>query len=164
MERARAAGVAEFLAVGTGDGPPNLDRAIRVAEQHPGVYATVGVHPHDASKASNETIPALRELLHHPKVVAVGEIGLDYHYNLSPPEVQREVFLGQLKLAREVGKPVIIHTREAWTDTVSLIRECPPEAGGVFHCFSGGAAEAREALDLGFHLGFGGVITFPNAE
>lgn len=164
LDRARAAGVTEILAVGTGEGPPKLDSAIRFAEHYEWVHATVGVHPHDASKVTDASVPALRELLHHAKVVALGEIGLDYHYNFSPPEAQREVFWAQLKLAEELGKPVIIHTREAWADTVSLIRECSPEAGGVFHCFSGGPAEAREALDLGFHLGFGGVITFPKAE
>ncbi len=163
IERARAAGVDRMLAIGTGNGPPDLESGIRLADAHPFLYATAGVHPHDASKADTAAFARLPRLLQHPKVVAVGEIGLDYHYNLSPPEVQREVFRRQLALALEAGKPVIIHTREAWADTINALRESGVNRG-VFHCFSGGPEEAREALDMGFHLAFGGVITFPKAE
>ncbi|MFB3826165.1 MAG: TatD family hydrolase [Bryobacteraceae bacterium] len=163
IERARAAGVGRMLAIGAGDGPPDLESALRLAEAMPFVYATVGVHPHDASKADAASFARLSALIEHPKVVALGEIGLDYHYNFSPPEVQREVFRRQLAIAREAGKPVIVHTREAWADTLALLRESDVRRG-VFHCFSGGPVQAREALEMGFHLAFGGVLTFPKAE
>jgi len=100
-------------------------------------------------------------LLSHPKVLAVGEIGLDYHYDFSPRETQCEVFRKQLALAREAGKPVVIHTREAWEDTLRLLQET--EGGGIMHCFSGGPAEAEQALRLGFFISFAGVVTFPKA-
>lgn len=166
IRRALEAGVGCMLAIGTGEGPPDLEAAIRLAEAFPQVWATVGVHPHDARKATPDTWRRMRELLSHPKVVAVGEIGLDYYYDNSPRQTQRAVFLTQLELAAEARKPVIIHTREAWEDTLSLLRThwAPSGLGGVFHCFSGGPAEARQALELGFCLGFGGILTFPKAE
>ena len=163
IARARAAGVAAMLAVGTGSGPPDLEAGLRIAEGHPFVYATVGVHPHDASKATEETFGRLRELAAVAKVAAVGEIGLDYHYDHSPRPLQREVFVRQLEIAAEAGKPVVIHTREAWEDTVALLRGRLP-FGGIMHCFTGDERRAREALDLGLHLAFGGVLTFPKAE
>jgi TatD DNase family protein len=162
IERARAAGVERLLAIGTGTGPPDLEAALRLAGRYPFVYATVGVHPHDAAKATEETFVRLRELAAHPKVVAIGEIGLDYHYDFSPRPVQREVFARQLALAAEARKPIVIHTREAWEDTLAEVRDLPH--GGIMHCFTGDAAQARQALDRGFHLAFGGVITFPKAE
>ncbi len=162
IERAHAAGVETMLAVGTGNGPPDLEAGIRLADGHPQMYASVGVHPHDASKAAPETFERLRELLKHPRVVAIGEIGLDYHYNFSPPEIQREVFARQLEMAREAARPVIIHTREAWPDTLRLIEEARP-ASGIMHCFSGGPEEAAQSLALGFHISFAGVVTFPKA-
>src|SRR5450432_3413283 len=118
LERAAAAGVGRMLAIGTGDGPPELDRAVRIAERYSQIFATVGVHPHDAAKATPETIPQLRELARHPKVVAIGEIGLDYHYDFSPRDIQRRVFIEQLDLAAELSLPISIHTREAWDDTM----------------------------------------------
>jgi TatD DNase family protein len=163
IERARAAGVDRMMAIGTGDGPPDLEAAVRLARQYPFIYATVGVHPHDAAKAKPETFAALEALLHEPKVLAVGEIGLDYHYDFSPRDVQAAVFAEQLKLAGRAGKPVVIHTREAWEDTLRMLRE-QWRGGGIIHCFSGGPAEARQVLELGFHLSFGGVLTFPKAE
>jgi TatD DNase family protein len=159
LERASAAGVEHFLTIGTADGPPVLDVAIRLAERFPNVWATIGVHPHDASKADAHTFDELRALSKHPKVVAIGEIGLDYHYDFSPRERQSEVFLEQLRIAREAGKPVIVHTREAWDDTMAVLN-----GPGVLHCFTGDAHQARQAVDLGFHLGFGGVLTFPKSE
>jgi TatD DNase family protein len=162
IERARAAGVERMLAIGTGDGPPDLEVAVRLAERHPFIYATIGVHPHDASKATEETFARLRELATHPKVLAIGEIGLDYHYHFSPRDVQRSVFERQLALAAETARPIVIHTREAWDDTLAQIRGLPH--GGIMHCFTGDAAQARQALDRGFHLSFGGVLTFPKAE
>ena len=163
IARAREAGVERMLAIGTGDGPPDLEAAVRLARQHSFMYATVGVHPHDAAKATPETLAALESLLSEPKVVALGEIGLDYHYDFSPREVQREMFIAQMEVAGRAGKPIVIHTREAWDDTLRLLRE-HWRGAGVMHCFSGGAVEARQALDLGFHLAFGGVLTFPKAE
>lgn len=165
IERARAAGVSRMVAIGTGDGPPDLEAGIRLAERYSFMDATVGVHPHDAAKASAETWAELASLTAHPKVVAIGEIGLDYHYNFSPPEVQRAVFVRQMEIAREARLPIIIHTREAWEDTVELIRRhWDPAFGGVFHCFSGGPREAEQALELGFHLSFSGIVTFPKAS
>ncbi|WP_321472556.1 TatD family hydrolase [uncultured Paludibaculum sp.] len=164
IERARAAGVELMLAIGTGDGPPDLEAGIRLAEAYPFIYATVGVHPHEAAKVTEETWPALIALTAHPKCVAVGEIGLDYHYDFSPRDVQQRVFVRQMEIARAAGQPIIIHTREAWADTVTLIREhWAVELGGIFHCFSGGPAEAQQALDLGFHVSFSGIVTFPKA-
>lgn len=164
LSRAADAGVTGMLAIGTGDGPPELDRAVALSARYPQVYATVGVHPHDASKATAKTFDDLRALIGEPKVVALGEIGLDFHYNLSTPEVQREVFLEQLKIAREAGKPIVIHTREAWDETMAILREHWAGRPGILHCFTGTPEQAREAIDLGFHLAFGGVMTFPKAE
>ncbi len=163
IARALAAGVSRMMAIGTGGGPPDLEAGIRLAEAHPFIYATVGVHPHDASKAEPATHDRLRELLRHPKVLAMGEIGLDYHYNFSPPETQREVFRQQLLLAAEARKPVVIHTREAWRDTLRILRD-GWRGEGIMHCFTGGPEEVREALDLGLHISFAGVVTFPKAQ
>ncbi len=165
IERALAAGVERMVVIGTGDGPPDLEAGIRLAERHEAIYATVGVHPHDASKATPDTYKRLRELLQHPKVVALGEIGLDYHYDHSPREVQREVFLEQMLIAGEASKPIVIHTREAWEDTLALLEKHWKRTGlgGIMHCFSGGPSEAQRCLDLGFHLSFGGIVTFPKA-
>jgi TatD DNase family protein len=163
VERALAAGVERMIAVGTGKGPPDLEAGIRMAERFPFIFATVGVHPHDASKAAEETFARLEELAEHPKVVAIGEIGLDYHYDFSPREAQRSVFARQLEIAAACGKPIVIHTREAWADTMAAVRPFAP-ARGIMHCFTSGPSEASEALDLGFHLAFGGVLTFPKAE
>ncbi|HLK65847.1 MAG TPA: TatD family hydrolase [Bryobacteraceae bacterium] len=163
IERALAAGIERLMAIGTGDGPPDLRTAVRQAEQYPFIFATIGVHPHDASKATPETFDGLRDLTTHPKVLAIGEIGLDYHYDFSPRDVQRAVFEQQIEIAAESGKPIVIHTREAWEDTISILRT-RWQGGGIMHCFTGDEAQAREALDLGFHLSFGGVVTFPKAE
>ncbi|MCZ2153352.1 MAG: TatD family hydrolase [Bryobacterales bacterium] len=165
VQRALAAGIGMLVSIGTGNGPPDLGAGVRMADAYREVYASVGVHPHDAAKASDETWPELRELARHPKVLLLGEIGLDFHYDHSPRDVQRRVFVKQLELAAELDLPVSIHTREAWRETVELLREVWAGAGrgGVFHCFSGGAAEAAEALGLGFYLGIGGVLTFPKA-
>jgi TatD DNase family protein len=162
IERARAAGVERMMAIGTGDGPPDLETAIRLADRYPFVFATIGVHPHEASKAVPDTFVKLQELAAHPKVLAIGEVGLDYHYDFSPRDVQRKVFERQLEIAAETRKPIVIHTREAWPDTLALLRV--HNRPGIMHCFTGDEQQAREALDLGFHLSFGGVLTFPKAE
>lgn len=165
IERALAAGVTTMLAIGTGEGPPDLEAGLRMCELHPAFLATVGVHPHNASAVREEIYGALRELARRDKVVAIGEIGLDYHYNFSPRDVQLEVFRRHLRIARETGMPIVIHTREAWADTARLLREEWDDAlGGVFHCFTEGPAQAEEALELGFHCGLGGVVTYPKAE
>jgi TatD DNase family protein len=164
IERARAAGVERMMAIGTGEGPPDLEAGIRLAGQHPFIFATVGVHPHDAAKAVPETFDRLAELALNPKVLAVGEIGLDYHYDFSPRETQRQVFMRQLELAARSRKPIVIHTREAWDDTLAAIREHGLPFGGIMHCFTGGPHEAEQALELGFHLSFGGMVTFPKAQ
>ncbi len=163
IARALAAGVDRMMAIGTGDGPPDLEAAIRLADAHPAIYATIGVHPHDAAKATDETFARLSELTRHPKVLAMGEMGLDYHYDFSPRDVQRHVFERQLALAREARKPIVIHTREAWDDTLAILR-ANWTGEGIMHCFTGDERQAREALDLGFYLSFGGVLTFPKAE
>jgi TatD DNase family protein len=171
IERALASGVERMMAIGTGHGPPDLETAIRQAERYPFIVATIGVHPHDASKATPETFARLRELAAHPRVAAIGEIGLDYHYDFSPRDVQRSVFLKQLEIAAEAGKPVVIHSRESWPDTMALVAKvgqalppANPANRGILHCFTGDPQQAREALALGFHLAFGGVLTFPSAE
>jgi TatD DNase family protein len=166
VARARAAGVDLMLAIGTGDGPPDLEAAIRLSEQYEAVYATVGIHPHDARKADAASLDRLAELCGHPKVIALGEIGLDYHYDHSPRETQREVFVNQMQIARQARKPIVIHTREAWEDTMELLGTHwrPGGLGGIMHCFSGDSEQAREALDLGFLVSFAGVVTFRRAE
>jgi len=152
IERALAAGVAAMLVI---DAP-------EFAEPYPFMYATIGVHPHEASKATEETFARMRDLARHPKVLAIGEIGLDYHYDFSPRDVQHRVFDRQLEIAAEFGKPVVIHTREAWADTMAHMPALPH--GGIMHCFTGTVEQAHEAVGRGFHLGIGGVLTFPKAE
>jgi TatD DNase family protein len=163
IERAQAAGVTRILSIGTGDGPPGIDCAVRIAERYECVVASIGVHPHDASKVTGQTYYELRKLARNPKVVAFGEIGLDYHYDFSPREIQREVFSEQLLLATELELPVIIHTREAWDDTIAALTENGPHPG-IMHCFTGTPEQANEALALGLHLAFGGAITFKTAD
>lgn len=165
IARALAAGVEHMLAIGTGEGPPDLEAGLRLAGKHSAFFATVGVHPHDAAKATADDLKRLADLLAHPKVLALGEIGLDYHYDFSPREVQKSAFIQQMEIAASAKKPIVIHTREAWDDTLALIEQhwTPHGIGGIMHCFSGGPAEARRALDLGFYLSFGGIVTFPKA-
>ena len=167
LDRAAEAGVTRMLSIGTGDGPPELDRAVRLAERHEQVHATVGVHPHDAAKMTPHTLDDLQLLAAHDKVVAIGEIGLDYHYDNSPRpvphEVQSEVFIAQLKLAARAGLPVVIHTRDAWPDTMAILRQ-HWHGVGILHCFTGDVAQAREALEMNFCLAYGGVLTFRTAE
>jgi len=165
IERALAAGVEHMMAIGTGNGPPDLEAGLRLAEKHPAFFATVGVHPHDAAKAGPDDFKRLADLLGHPKVLAVGEIGLDYHYDFSPREVQKSAFSEQMTIAAQAKKPIVIHTREAWDDTLALIEQhwTPHGIGGIMHCFSGGPEEARRAIELGFYLSFGGIVTFPKA-
>ena len=163
IQRALEAGVETMLAIGSP--PPDLEAGLRLAEAWPQIYATVGVHPHDAARAGEDTWRRLAELLRHPKVLAMGEIGLDYHYDFSPRPVQRETFIRQLELAREARKPIVIHTREAWPATLGILREHWSGAGlaGIMHCFSEGPEEAMQVLAMGFYVSFSGVVTYPKA-
>ena len=154
---ARTAGVERLVVVGT-DHERSVE-AVGIARAHPGVWATAGVHPHDASGG----LDGVESLLREPEVVAVGECGLDYHYDHSPRDLQREAFAAQVGWANEAGTALVIHSREAWDDTFAVLRaEGTPERA-VFHCFTGGAGEARTALDLGAVLSFSGIVTFPSA-
>ncbi|SHH77108.1 TatD DNase family protein [Sporobacter termitidis DSM 10068] len=137
--------------------------ALALADKYPFIYAAVGVHPHDAKDMDGDTLPALEALLRHPKAVAVGEIGLDYHYDLSPRDVQQRRFQEQLALAESVGLPVVIHEREAARDVLDILGRFP-RVTGVFHCFSGSWETAKLLLDKGWYLSFTGVITFKNAR
>jgi TatD DNase family protein len=172
--RAKQAGIEMLLAIGNGDGPGTgtLDCAIKLAEQYDWVYATVGIHPHEAALAKREDFEELLQLAARPKVIAWGEIGLDYYYDHSPREMQQSVFLQQMELARGAKLPIIIHCRpsdnseNAWDDTLRLIRENwkATGLGGVLHCFTGTVEHARAALDLGFIVSFAGNITYPKAQ
>lgn len=163
LDRARSGGVGGIVVVGY-DLASSL-RAVTIAEQEADCYAAVGIHPHDAEGADASNFDALVNLLHHPRVVALGEIGLDYYRNFSPPEVQRNVFARLLRLARERDKPIIIHHREANDDLIRLLRsEGVPPAGGVLHCFSGGVEWMERVLHLDLHIGMAGPVTFPKAD
>ncbi len=146
----------------------NLEDAARVtafAEAHEGVYCAVGVHPHDADSFAPESLQALKDLIKRPKVRAVGEIGLDYHYDFSPREIQKEAFAAQLALARESGLPVVIHDREAHQDVLDIVRAQSKGAlRGVMHCYSGSWELAQSYLDMGFYISFAGTVTFSNAR
>jgi TatD DNase family protein len=165
IQRARHAGLKWILSIGTGDGPPDLGVAIRLAEVNPFILASVGVHPNDAAKVEpGKTFEDLQSSIEHPNVVGIGEIGLDYHWGV-PNEIQLPVFLRQLEIAAAARMPVIIHTRDAWEDTMQVLREHWAHTGlpCVMHCFTGDIEQARECVDLGFYLAFGGVTTFPKA-
>jgi TatD DNase family protein len=172
LERARAAGVETILAIGIGDGPGTLDCAIKLADQYPQLYATVGIHPHEAQLANDDAFQELEQLSKHRKVIAWGETGLDYYYDHSPRDVQARVFMRQMQLARSAKLPIIIHCRpsenseNAWDDTLQMLREhwASSGLGGVLHCFTGGEDHARAALELGFFISFAGNVTFPKAE
>ncbi|MBC8166048.1 MAG: TatD family hydrolase, partial [Bryobacteraceae bacterium] len=159
IQRAIDAGVSKFLCIGTGDGPPDLESAIRLADSHSCVFATAGIHPEHAPNATDADFKRLAELLRHPKCVGAGEIGLDYHWQPYNAEIQAAVFVAQLHIAGEAGKPVIIHTRDAWADTMSLLMQHwqPTGLPCIMHCFTGSPEEAHEALGSGFFLSFSGV-------
>jgi TatD DNase family protein len=172
--RAAAAGVTTMLAIGNGDGPGTgtFGCAIQLAEQYDGVYATVGIHPHEAALAQQSDFDDLFALSRHPRVIAWGEIGLDYFYDHSPRDVQQRVFLQQLELAKAARLPIVIHCRpsdnsaNAWDDTLRLLRDHWSAAGlgGVMHCFGGTVAHACASLELGFMISFAGNITYPKAQ
>ena len=158
VAEAHEAGVAALIDVGTTH--ERSVQAIASAVAHEHVWATVGVHPHDAT----DGVDGLRELADHPKVVAIGEAGLDYHYDHSPREVQRDVFAAQIALAHELDLPLVIHTREAWDDTFTILDREGMPARTVFHCFTGGPDEARASIDRGAFVSISGIVTFKTAD
>jgi TatD DNase family protein len=166
LERARSAGLRYLLAVGGGTGPDNLEAPIALGEAHDWIYSTVGVHPHEAARFTDRHADQIRQLVQRPRVVAVGEIGLDYHYDHSPREIQQRVFVRQLELAREAKLPIVIHCREAWPDLAQLIEVHWKSSGlgGILHCFSGSREAALRFLDWGFLVSFAGNLTYKKAE
>ncbi len=165
IARAREAGVEKIIAVGgAGDMSSNTE-AIALAKSFPDIYATVGMHPHDAKDVGADEIKKLKDLAAAPKVIAVGETGLDYYYDHSPRDVQRRVFAGFIHLARETGLPIVVHERDAAQDVADLLRaEGAGKLRGVIHCFTGNYEAACAYLDLGFYISFTGIITFKNAD
>lgn len=162
IARARAAGVEAMISVGCDLSTSRS--AVVLSDRYSFVFASIGVHPHEVKHIGDTWYDDFRQLAKNKKVVAYGEIGLDYHYNHSPQKIQRDRFREQIQLARELTLPIIIHTREAQEDTITILKEeKASEVGGVFHCFSGDALLAKDALDLGFYLSFSGILTFQNA-
>jgi TatD DNase family protein len=178
LARAKQNGIEAYLAIGNGDGPDTADCGIKLAEKYnenpgyPRIWASVGIHPHEASLANEAADSQILQRAQHPKVIAWGEIGLDYFYDHSPRDVQKSVFLRQMELARTAKLPIIIHCRpsdnseNAWDDCLKMIAEhwTSSGLGGILHCFTGSVDHARRALDLGFMISFAGNITFPKAQ
>jgi TatD DNase family protein len=166
LARAREAGVSTILAIGSAAGPDKLDAALPFAEQHSWIYATVGIHPHEAKLATTRHLQEAEAYAGHVRVLAWGEIGLDYHYDHSPRHVQQSIFRDQLAIARRIHLPVIIHCREAWPDCLAILDEdwASSGYGGIFHCFSGTPEDARRGLDMGFRISFAGNITYPKSQ
>ncbi len=165
IARAQAVGVTRMVTIGASEELRANHDAIALAQQHAGVFATVGVHPHAASTVSPAVIEEIARLARTPKVVAIGETGLDYYYDNSPRAQQQEAFRQFVQLARQLQLPVVVHLRDAYEDAVAILREeKAAEVGGVIHCFSGDRPAARAFLDLGFHLSFSGIVTFKNAD
>jgi TatD DNase family protein len=163
LARARDAGIETILAIGSGTASDRLDAAIPFAEKYDWIYATMGVHPHESKLATEEWFTELARLARHPRVLAWGEIGLDYFYDHSPRDVQRTVFERQLVLAREANLPVVIHCRDAWPDGLRILEENwrVTGLGGIFHCFTGSLADAQRGLDMGFLISFSCNVTYP---
>jgi TatD DNase family protein len=172
IARAREAGIEKIVAIGSGTGPGSLDCGIQLAERHDFIYATIGIHPHEAKLATDADFEEMARLAKRPKVIAWGEIGLDYFYDHSPRDLQQQVFVKQLQLAQVAKLPVVIHCRpsdnseDAWEDCLALLSEhwAPSGLGGVLHCFTGTWAHAQRALDMGFMISFAGNVTFPKAQ
>jgi TatD DNase family protein len=166
LERARAAGVSTLLAIGTGPGPEKLDAAMPFVEAHDWIYTTVGIHPHEAKDVTQAHLDELERLAKHPKVIAWGEIGLDYFYDHSPRDVQERVFCDQMELAARAKLPIIIHCRDAWTDCLRLIEEVwrPTGLGGILHCFTSTLEDARRGIEMGFMISFAGNSTYPKTQ
>ena len=166
LARALAAGVTTLLAIGSGPGPEKLDAAIPFAEQHDWIYATVGTHPHEAKELTSAHLERLAQLAEHPRVIAYGEIGLDYFYDHSPRDVQQRVFREQMELAANAKLPIIIHCRDAWGDCMQMIEQHwrPTGLGGILHCFTSTLEDAKRGLDMGFMISFAGNSTYPKAQ
>lgn len=162
IRRAKEAGIEAMITIGCD--LVTSRAAVGLTDRYEFVYASIGVHPHEVRHIEEDWYDEFRKLAGNQKIVAYGEIGLDYHYNNSPPEEQRRRFREQVRLAKELCLPLVIHTREAQEDTIQILREEQASAvGGVLHCFSGDAWLAKDALDLGFYLSFSGILTFQNA-
>lgn len=162
IARATEAGV-EYIINASFD-LPSSQQAVELAEKYDNLYATVGIHPHDAKLLDDEALNALRDLAKHPKVVAIGETGLDYYRDLSPRSVQKAAFKKHLRLAAEVGLPVIIHNRDAHQDTLEILREHADQVKGVMHCFSGDIAFADDCIQMGLYVSFAGPVTYPKSD
>jgi TatD DNase family protein len=164
IERAQAAGVTAILNVGTGDPHSGaLERAVELGQRHENIYTALGTHPHDARLYDESAEEKIRNLIKSERVIAWGEIGLDFHYDNSPRDVQLEVFKRQLRAARECDLPVVIHTREAEAETIEILKS-EYDGRGIFHCFSGSLELAQNALELDFLISFSGIVTFKKAE
>jgi TatD DNase family protein len=166
LDRARAAGVGTVLAIGNGPELEKLGAAIPYAEAHDWIYAAAGIHPHEAKQATEEHYKELERIAQNPRLIAWGEIGLDYHYDHSPGDVQAKVFHHQLSQAWAAKKPIVIHCREAWPDCLNILDEDWRSSGqgGIFHCFTGTLEEARRGMDMGFMISFAGNVTYPKAQ
>jgi TatD DNase family protein len=172
IARAREAGVQAMVAIGNGDGPAQVDCGILLAERYDFIYATLGIHPHEARLADEGAYQNMERLAQHPKVIAWGEIGLDYFYDHSPRDLQKVVFIRQMELAAAAKLPIVIHCRpsdgsdNAWEDCLGLMRErwAATGLGGILHCFTGNWPQAKGALDMGFMISFAGNVTFPKAQ
>ena len=163
IDRAIAEGVTNMVVVGFDE--LTINKAIELAEKYDFIYASVGWHPVDAIDMTPEHLEWLKELASHPKVVALGEMGLDYYWDKSPKEIQKEVFRKQIKLAKEVKLPIIIHNRDATADIVEILKEeNAGEVGGIMHCYSGSVETALECIDMNFYISLGGPVTFKNAK
>lgn len=165
ISRAVEAGIHTMVTIGSSDSLAACHEAISLAESDDRIWATVGFHPHGAREAGDAELAAVEELARHPRVVAVGEMGLDYHYDFSPREKQQQVFRRLIDVARRVGKPIVIHNRESDDDCIKILNdEKAEDVGGVVHCFTSGWELAKAALDKGFYIGFTGIVSFKNAE
>ena len=162
ISRAREAGVECIVNIGFD--VVGSRKGVELADKHEGLYATVGIHPHNASGFDRDVLDELRRLSEHPKVVAIGEIGLDYYRNLSPRKDQQRAFEAQLSLAEELKFPVVIHDREAHNDTLKILAKFKGRLNGIMHCFSGSREMAEQCVESGFHISFAGPVTFPNSH
>ncbi|NHM33480.1 TatD family hydrolase [Neobacillus terrae] len=163
IARAQEMGVSEMTVVGFDR--PTIKKAMELAEKYEFIYACVGWHPVDAIDMTEEDLKWIEELTSHPKVVAIGEMGLDYHWDKSPKDIQKEVFRKQIRLAKKVKLPIVIHNREATADIVEILKEeGAEEVGGIMHCFSGSVETAKECVEMNFYISLGGPVTFKNAK
>jgi TatD DNase family protein len=164
LARARAAGIVRMICIGSGKDIASARSAVALATREPDIYASIGIHPHDVARMTPDTWRELEVLARAPRVVGVGETGLDYYYDHSPRDDQRAAFRRFISMARACGRPIICHIRDAHEEAAAILdEEGAAQVGGVIHCFTGGPADARRYLALGFHLSFSGILTFKNA-